>query len=48
MYELRTTGINAHTSLSSLLTNSMHTNVPAMLTLHVTENFLDNKSTCTQ
>lgn len=38
MCELRTTGINAHTSLCSLCTHNMHTNVPKIITLHITEN----------
>ena len=38
MYELRTTDINAHTSLCSIFTNNMYTNVPTMITPHITEN----------
>jgi hypothetical protein len=38
MYELRTTCTNAPTSLCSLNTKNMYTNVPTMVTLHITEN----------
>lgn len=38
MYELRITVINAQTSLCSPNTKNMYTNVPVMVTLHITEN----------
>jgi hypothetical protein len=37
MCELRATGVNAHTSLFSPFTNNMYTNIPRMITLHITE-----------